>query len=322
MLPDKHLSAQIDMRRVTLRYAITMGATVLLAFCVVLGVPFWYDYCNVREYSAAIKEGNLLVREYSTLFLEAEFSSGDFVGKTIDQQNELLQNKKLISLDYVHQMKNAANTQLTQFALFAFVVCIVLAIVTYELLYKVHKYSWRTPLLVLTFIISLLAIQFFGLPHTNKKFHIIVGLVYAVLIGLSDLLHTLDPGADLETQTGEFTGILSCLQYKHRFYTVVFNLSVAACVTLAATVSFKLLDLFLVVFGENFVTKPLIGLLLTLGLGGLGALMGIFRPIRRHLSALECAMSRLSSNSNAHMGILHATPAASNVPTCPEEEAV
>jgi hypothetical protein len=290
MLTDKHLNAQLDTRRITRTYISIMGATVFLAFCVILGVPFWYDYYNVQEYSAAVKEGNLLVREYSALFLETEFSSGDFAGKTIDQKNELLQNKKLISLDYVHQMKNAANVQLPQFALFAFLVSILLVIVTCCLLYKVHKYSWRTPLLVFAFVISLLAIQFFGLPHTNKKFHVIVGLVYAVLIGLSDLLYTLNPGADLDTQTGAFAGILSCLQYKHRFYTVVFNLSVAASVTVAATVSFKLLDVFLVVFGENFVTKPLIGLLLTLGLGGLGTLMGIFRPVRRHLSALEYYM--------------------------------
>ncbi|OVE74682.1 hypothetical protein BVX95_01480 [archaeon D22] len=85
-------------------------------------------------------------------------------------------------------------------------------------------------------------------------------------------------------------GHLSSLQYKHKFWIVIFNLSVACLLTTLFTVSFVTYNAFYVVFGEGFVTKPLVGLLFAMGIALIGVFFGVFRPIRVHVASIEDAM--------------------------------
>lgn len=287
-------------KHVNSRYVGISLLSILACFVATLIIPYWYDRSNAKDFTDAEKSGNLVIREYGELIVAADLSQQQSEAarenRTRKSAVDLLKDKRIISLDYIQQMHRAGQVAKFEFLLFSGVISFVLLLLVGLVLHAVKRYSIRTPALVFVFLGSLMMLQAFGLPHTNQKFHVMVGLFYAGIFALSDFLQTLD----LELEIGRpkpddkdgWPGYLSSLQYKHRFWTVIFNLCAVAVITLLATVSFKILDVFLIIFGESFVKSPLVGLMLATTIGLLWAFFGVFRPIRRHIAAIEGAMKR------------------------------
>ena len=196
---------------------------------------------------------------------------------------------KIISLDYVKKMRDAERLKSPSFILISCLVGALLAVLMAINVSLIYRHSIRAFLIGGLLLFALFGIQLFGLPHVNTKFHIIMGLMYACLLALSDFLYTIDinfHGGDNQQTAGN----LSALQYRHRFWTVLFNLSVAGVLTILVTVSFNVYNAFLKVFGLSFVQMPLVGVLIAVGIALVGAFLGILRPIRLHLVKLEQQM--------------------------------
>lgn len=289
-----------DPPRITKTYVFLISIGSLMAFLTTLLVPYWYDQGNEHEFTEAEKTGRLLVREYMTPVLNEALRRATASQPTVPPSQIALtfvQDKRLISLDYIQQMHAARQVETPAFVAFTVTVSLLLFVMIVVIgLTSISHPLIRTLLIGLTFFAALLAIQLVGLPHTNKKFHVIVGLIYAILLALSDFLSTLKSNVTEGKVTGaspSSTGYLSSLQYKHRFWTVVFNLSVVTVLTLIATTSFKVFEVFIAVFGESFVVKPLVGLLITVGVALLITFIGILRPIRAQMANIERAMAEL-----------------------------
>lgn len=289
-------------RHISKSYILLFVVTAFLSFWLLLLVPFLYDQLNLSIYSDADANGDLLIREYASTILQHDLANArpDSSG-TAEQPSvsgyaaTLLRDKHLISFDYMHQMQQARDLRPRQFLAFASVVSLLLSIVLVFVIALVRRSLLRTVVIASIFLAALLAMQFFGLPHINQKFHIVIGLTYVFLLVVSDYLQTLDlklPPSAVQPTDPRWPGYLSALQYKHRFWTAILNVSSIALLTLIATVSFNAYNLLLSVFGESFVIYPLTGILFSVGLGVLGAFVGIFRPIRRHMLAIEDAMAR------------------------------
>lgn len=272
-------------------YISLMSLFSLFLFLCTLIIPYWYDQCNLTKYLKSKSEDNLLVREYGNVILTHELDVNKL--NPIKHSFNYLINKNLISMDYIHQMEDASKIKRPEFFRYMALVSIILFVFIFLVLKYIHIYIYRTPLIGILFIVALLTMQAFGLPHVNTKFHIIFGLLYASFLSLSDFVYTLDLrliNIKRDIKAVDCDGLLSLLQYKHRYWTVMFHLQILTLITLFATVSFNLLDYFIIVFGESFVIHPLLGVLFALGVLLFGVLIGILRPMRKHLASIEYCM--------------------------------
>lgn len=285
-----------------IRYVALFTFTVVVAFSAVLSIPYCYDQINLKQFHGALESKRLLIAELPIeLQLRSENGSINVIADTTENPNLALENKnnntnlldggyKIISLDYVKKMRDAERLKSPSFILISCLIGALLAVLIAICVALIHRHSIRAFSIGGLFLIALLGIQLFGLPHVNTKFHIIIGLMYAGLLALSDFLYTIDIGFNNGVQK-QTAGEISALQYRHRFWTVIFNLSVAGVLTILVTVSFNVYDAFLNVFGLSFVQMPLVGILIAVGIALTGVFLGILRPIRVHLSNLEQKMS-------------------------------
>jgi len=274
-------------------YTFTMSSCATLSLIAVIVIPFIYDQLNAQRFAANVH--NLWPREYRDSILSQELSARSSTSAPVNYGDDVIaavKSKQLISHDYILQLERVTQIRVANFILFGSVVAVLFFLCCSLILHLSARSILRGAALFLAFFIALLLLQVFGLPHTNQKFHVIFGFLYAVLISLSDFLNTVDLDLPDAPADGDGDGYLSSLQYKHRFWMVVFNFVVATIISLAITTSFRLLDTFLVIFGEGFVTFPLVGLFSASIIAILWIAGGMLRPIRRHLKEIETAMAR------------------------------
>lgn len=283
-----------------------MYGVFFIAMCVVsllstILIPWNYDQSNLLLYEDAVKNNELMVREYANIEINSQIEklkheNGGFP-LTSEQKlrmTDTLQNKKLISLDYIHQMKRAEQLVRKEFLWFTVSItlffCIFLAIDFYSL----RSHAFRTPIIFVIFLSALIVFWVRGLPHVNYKFHIIIGLIFAIILAASDFLHTYNIWSNnSDSSVGGESGKLSALQYKHRFWCVILNSVIVTMLTTFGTISFKTLDFFYQVFGESFVTRPLLGLACALFIVLFLVIIGILNPIRKNLADIEIKMEKL-----------------------------
>jgi len=269
-----------------------MLSAVAISFIVVVLVPYSYDQFNLQDFRESREAGNIIIRESKENLTST--SSDEAADRKLSQSSPsptASRRLRLISLDYVNQMSQADKPENARFFEFSTAVLLGLLLGSFLVLYFVQRQPLRVTFLVIAFYAALLALQGFGLPHANTKFHLIVGLVFAILLGISDFLQTLDLSLDPgDMDSAVLNGYISYLQYKHRYWTVLFNIAAATILSLLATVSFKIWDVFVVVFGESYAQRPLMGTLVVLGVAMLGTIVGVFSPMRAHLAAIEKSM--------------------------------
>lgn len=288
----------------TIGYTFKLMGGVLISFCAVIAIPWWYDYANLQIFIESHKENKLIVREYANTILAAHLdnlppidanSQGDDMAHI---SYIFLKGKRHISLDYIHQMDKASKLAeapaLKKFGFLIVAIAVILAFLTCVLINKIPRHLYRAPIIGFVLFGSIIVIWFSDLPHSNNKFHIIFGIIYSILITLSDFLCSVDLGLDkikANPTDGNWSGYLSALQYKHRYWTTIFNVSAAFILASIGTISFVIFELFASVFGEGFYRRPLVGTLLALAIAFFITFCGIFRPIRRHLENIEEAMA-------------------------------
>ena len=269
-----------------------------LAFCIVVLVPYFYDQSNLKDFRKARTSGTLIIREDKDLQVNPD---GTVTRRTAPQplDSEL----RLIALDYVIQM-NRAN-RLTSPKFFGFFGCALVISLLVRLFVFLHCGElWQGLASMLLFFLALVALQMVGLPHINTKFHMMVGVAFAVLLGLADFLHGLNlslaPLVALSNPS-EVSGYIAFLQCKHQYWALLFNLSAVAVLSVLATATFaKIWEVYVVVFGESYAQRPLKAVLFVSAVLILYAFLGVFVPIHAHLADIEnhmCVHAQLSTES-------------------------
>lgn len=278
--------------------AILFWATIL--------IPYFYDQKNLEQFIVARESSGLFIREYLPYQLMNERSDiFSFYQKKEQAQNEqfatisfeVLKDKKIISSDYITQMQNAEALKKLKAYSFGWTVAmgILLIIFNSVILRFVKNHGWRVPAITLFFFLFLVLFWQLGdLPHINKKFHVIMGAIYSLILAISDFLFTLDLKLGSTGENSENTnanGYLSSLQYKHRYYCIVFNTIIIFFVTMLGTFGFKTMDFFYKIFGEGFVIYPLVGLLTAIGIAIFVIILCILFPLRKHIASIENSMT-------------------------------
>ncbi|OHB49711.1 MAG: hypothetical protein A2Y10_06015 [Planctomycetes bacterium GWF2_41_51] len=284
----------------TKKYALKIGSVATLIFLATILIPYCYDQSNLRDFIQAEKKGGLIVREFSSQIFSLHLEETN--GKLVDSNSprdflrtseEFLKDKLLVSNDYISQMNKVRELVTLKLVMFIAVLSILLFLGITLVVNFIKKFYIRTPLIGFIFVGTLLSLKLFGLPHTNYKFHLIFGIIYGSLLSLSDFLLTLDlhlSNDRAEPDDKNWGGYLSSLQYKHRFWTSVFNMSVASVLTALCTLSFITFDVFQRVFGEGFSTNPLVGLLIAVIISLAMIFVGVFYPIQKHIANIEKSM--------------------------------
>lgn len=280
-------------------YRLIFVTLALVCLVATIIIPWWYDQKNLEIFKKAVDSNNLLVREYAALQVNDEIINNNSMNNSVPPLKkqisliETLQDKKLISLDYIHQMKKADQLHDESIRWRILSLIGIAGVILWFILTVVKNHFVRTPLVFIIFVLALAAFWFTGLPHVNYKFHIIIGFIYAVILAGSDFLHTYSNQEDISYDSS--SGCLSSLQYRHRFWCVILNAIILTLLTTFGTISFKTLDFFYKVFGESFVTLPLVGLSFSLAMVLLIAVAGILYPIRNNIYCLEKKMENMKS---------------------------
>lgn len=295
-----------NFRRGPKPYNLIFASVSACLFWVTISIPYIYDQSNLEDFLKARKSNSLLIKEYSDKQLELEFLSSQqksqedptfSENKTNKSQKafEFLKDRKIISLDYIKQMNAVEKLRNTITFGWSAALGLLLGIFIFLDLLYMQNHFIKALLVAIFFMLTLIIMWLIGLPHVNMKFHLIIGTFYSLILATSDFLYTLDLKLEIykpNFNDPRYVGYLSSLQYKHRFFCVIFNLVIVILITFIGTIGFKTLDFFYKIFGDSFVTKPLIGLSLASAIAILFISIGVLLPLRGHIARIEDAMIR------------------------------
>lgn len=261
------------------QYVRFMCAYFAVCYIATITIPYWYDHGNYAVYQGTTENNrSVIIREFRTEHIDSQAPNG-------------LSGAVIISLDYHNQLERfAAINSVTYFGLSG--VFLLFAVLTFGgVLVHLHKYFTRSIALMVAFVAPVLALGLLSIEtHFNYKFHLVVAPTFGLLFAAIDLMRTYP--SKLPQDGFGTPAYLAHLQYRHRYWSMVFAASLTFMIAAFATVSFNLLGFLLSVFGESFVIRPLAGTVFIGILFFVGVVGGLLWSIRVHLSDLEDAMLR------------------------------
>lgn len=271
------------------RYAGVLTGVFALCYAAAMYIPLIYDYLNLQVFASSVQDGNLIIQEHLSL-TEAAISKQCEVIQRCDFNTlfHILENKKMISSDYVLQMQHARELSMGDFVLrsTAFLVptlAMIFAVV------RLAKGRWRSFSLVCVFVLSLALFPVIsGLPHSNGKFYYVFGTAFAVLISVSDnLVGFVVPSFEDSLEPGLRNDALSVI---HQKWTRLLILALTIAVVFIGTVSVTVWDYMNIVFGYSFSFFPFLGVMASIAIILSIFYLGVLRNIWRIQEAVEQAM--------------------------------
>ncbi len=276
------------------QYAGFLTAAFALSYLAAMYIPLVYDYLNLQIFTGSEKSGNLVIQEHLPL-IEATINKQCEVTQRCDFNTifHLLEHKKMISSDYVLQMRHARELSISEFMIKS----LGFLILTLTLIFAVARSAGgrsRPFLLVLLFVSSLGLFPIIsGLPHSNGKFYYVFGTAFAVLISVSDGLTAL--------AAPQFNGSVEpdlrndALSVIHQKWTRLLILFLTIAVVFIGTVAVTVWNYMNIVFGYSFSFFPFLGVMASIGLILSIFYLGVLRNILRIQEEIEEAMGAYRS---------------------------
>ena len=268
-----------ELQRTDSRQAILLTVTFGISYIITMTIPFTYDQLNYIEFARSEANGTLLIQEYSGVtesILRKTCEAN--VQCTAKDAYTQLQDKKMISLDYVDQMKKVKKLSGISFliasSLFGFITLVIIGMIS-----KLFYGRSRSVYLVGAFVSSLAIFPWIsGLPHSNGKFYYIFGASFALLIAITDSLKSITPPGFKDGLTQDLRN--DALAVIHQKWTRMIVLSITIMVVFIGTTALTLWNYMNMVFGVSFAFYPFIGSLLAIAflciLFSAGVLKNIF----------------------------------------------
>jgi hypothetical protein len=278
-----------DDRRKRNIYAWRLTLFFGIAYLAVMYIPFGYDLLNVQIFHDAEGAGQLVIQEYAGINERVVGSRCELNANCNNQSLFIeLENRRLIALDYVFQMRRASTLSPVDFVTRSgfFLLPTLLLLYSFARSFEGQR---RGVILVATFVISLALFPLIsGLPHSNGKFYYIFGTTFSVLIAIADGLNgVLEPTFESDAAQELRNDALSIL---HQKWTRILILSISIMIVFIGTSAITLWDYMNRVFGSSFSFYPFVGVLIATAFAGVFFYVGIFRGIVRIQRGIEGAM--------------------------------
>lgn len=276
------------------QYLLLVVFSFVLAYSILMIIPFAYDQWNRSLFEEAQIKKELVIQEFSgqmedAIVAECQRDNG---GSVCDSSRlyTVFSVKKLISLDYVEQMQSKALTTTSAFVVTALYQLGVL-IAGIVLVGKYAKgHTSRFVLFVFVFLLVIVSNHLLSsLPHKNTKFYYVFGAMFGVLLSVSDFLHRVNVTRKFENYSEQVKSML--IAAKHKSWSSVLQYSLGLLTVVLGTISFTLLGYIRTIFGESFVFYPLLGIVVSLAFLTFVYYFGIIRNILLILSELEDALT-------------------------------
>lgn len=268
-------------------------ALMLVAYVTLLIIPYSYDQYNREQYRNAIVNDQLVIQEFISAFEKSTYDQCIKNNQSSCETKrlfEILSSKKIISLDYVLQMKKQLQIEFIDFLLSSIPYGAVLILSTIVIFLVPMRNGAKLAAMFVVFIFTIAAFHLLSdLPHKNTKYHYIFGTIYGLSLSLAEFFRRIDVFENI--RGAELVNFRAALSEKHSKWTSVLNFSLASIAALVGTTSFTTLGYLRIVFGESFIFAPLIGIMISTVFASGIIYFGIIRKVLNIIREIETQLA-------------------------------